>query len=89
MREAEALQPTPIIVDDTPQHVYIAQITMTLRRLGRCTFRDLFEPPWTRGRLVGLFLAVLEMVRTNKLHFEQPEKFDEIWVSLRDELPVN
>ena len=61
MREAEALQPTPIIVDDTPQHVYAAQVTMRLRRDGRISFRDLFTPPYTRSRLVGLFLAILEI----------------------------
>src|SRR5579871_5893219 len=60
MREAEALQPTPIIVDDTPQHVHIAQVTMQLRRDGRISLRDLFTPPYSRSRLVGLLLAVLE-----------------------------
>ena len=45
MREAEALQPTPIIVDDTPQHVYAAQVIMQeaermanlVRRIGKIT----------------------------------------------------
>src|SRR5882724_10530246 len=44
LREAEALQPTPIIVDDTPQHIYQAQIRQRLRRDGRAPFAALFTP---------------------------------------------
>src|SRR5207253_1397312 len=87
MREADALQPTPIIVDETPQHVYAAQVTMQLRREGRCTFRDLFQPPFSRSRLIGLFLAILEMIRQHRLDFEQDERFGEVWVRLRDDPP--
>jgi segregation and condensation protein A len=87
MREAEALQPTPIIVDDTPQHVYAAQVIMQLRREGRCSFHSLFEPPHTRSRLVGLFLALLEMVRQFQLEVEQGERYGEFWVRLRDDAP--
>jgi segregation and condensation protein A len=85
MREAEALQPTPIIVDDTPQHVYAAQVTMQLRREGRSSFHDLFQPPFTRSRLIGLFLALLEMVRRFELEVEQGERFGEFWVRLRED----
>ncbi len=85
LREAETLQPSPIIVDDTPQHVYQAQIRQQLQRENRCTFRDLFHPPFTRSRLVGLFLAVLEMIRLGQLEIEQIDRFGEIWVALRDE----
>jgi segregation and condensation protein A len=87
MREAEALQPTPIIVDDTPQHVYAAEVTMQLRREGTCSFHSLFHPPYTRSRLVGLFLALLEMVRRFDLEIEQGERFGEFWVRLREDAP--
>src|SRR5258708_17776995 len=63
LRDAAALQPTPIIVDDTPQAVLQSQIRMRLRREPRIPFRDLFQPPYNRGRLIGLFLAVLELIR--------------------------
>ncbi len=87
LRKAQVLQPTPIIVDDTPQHVYEAQIRQRLMRSGRCSFRDLFVPPYTRGRLVGLFLAVLEMIRRQTLDIEQEERFGEIWVVVRNDSP--
>jgi segregation and condensation protein A len=85
MREAESLQSTPIIVDDTPQHVHIAQVAMRLQRDGRCTLRDLFTPPYSRSRLVGLFLALLEMMRRQRIRLEQSEMFGDILVALNDD----
>src|SRR5204862_4370658 len=51
LRDAAALQPTPIVVDDTPQAVYQSQIRMRLRRELRIPFRELFQAPYYRGRL--------------------------------------
>jgi segregation and condensation protein A len=87
LRDAAALQPTPIVVDDTPQVVYQAQIRSRLRRELRIAFRDLFLPPHNRSRLVGLFLAVLELIRLQQVRFEQEDRFGEIWVSLREDAP--
>ena len=36
--------------------------------------------PHTRGRLLGLFLAILELIKTKQLVAEQPEPFGEIWI---------
>ncbi|HLW68739.1 MAG TPA: segregation/condensation protein A [Gemmataceae bacterium] len=87
IRDAEALQQQPVIVDDTPQHVYQQQIRRQLEQEGRCTFRALFQAPFNRSRLVGLFLALLEMIRINQLQIEQEERFGEIWVSLKEGAP--
>ena len=88
VREAQALQPTPIVVDDTPQHVYQAQVRQRLKLEPRVLFAALFRPPYTRGRLIGLFLALLEMIRTRQITIEQSERFAEIWVVLRDDAPA-
>jgi segregation and condensation protein A len=85
LRQAEALQPTPIIVDDTPQVVYQAQIRQRLKREPRVPFVALFTPPHLRSRLIGLFLAILEMIRTGQVLVEQPDPFGEIWILWRDE----
>src|SRR6185312_75497 len=45
MRETQSLQPATIAVDDTPQHVYEAQIRERVQATGRVTFRDVFTPP--------------------------------------------
>jgi segregation and condensation protein A len=82
MRETLALQPQQIVVDQTPLHVYMEQILDQLRRQQALPFSALFTPPYQRGRLVGLFLAVLELVKTRRLRAEQPEQFGAIHVSL-------
>jgi segregation and condensation protein A len=83
MRETLALQPQQIVADQTPIHVYMEQIHERLEREGRLPFSSLFTPPHTRGRLVGLFLAVLELTRGRRVVAEQPESFGDIWLALR------
>lgn len=82
MRETLALQPQQITVDQTPIHVYMESILEQVRREGQVAFSALFTPPHTRGRLVGLFLALLELTKGRQLVAQQPEIFGEIWLSL-------
>jgi segregation and condensation protein A len=83
MRETMALQPQSIVVDQTPLQVYMDQIVQRLQREGRVKLSDLFTPPYTRGRLVGLFLAVLELTKARTILPEQELPFDDIWLSLQ------
>jgi segregation and condensation protein A len=89
MRETLALQPQTIAVDQTPLHVYMETIVRRLKEEKRLPFSALFTPPHTRGRLVGLFLAVLELTKTRLVVPEQLEAFGDIWVSLTPEVPDN
>lgn len=82
MRETLALQPRQIIVDETPIHVYMETIIERLSAQPRIALADLFTPPRHRGRLVGLFLAILELIKSRKILVEQERAFDEIWVSV-------
>ncbi|HWG42149.1 MAG TPA: segregation/condensation protein A [Gemmataceae bacterium] len=84
MRETMALQSQTIAVDQTPLHVYMAMIIQQMQHEKRLPFSALFTPPHTRGRLVGLFLAVLELTKTRRIVPEQPDAFGDIWVSLND-----
>src|SRR5438128_1209605 len=61
MRETLALQPRQIIVDQTPVQVHMDWILQQLDRQPRLAFAALFTPPYQRSRLVGLFLAILEL----------------------------
>jgi segregation and condensation protein A len=81
MRETSALQPRQIVMDETPIQVYMERILEGLRTRPRLSLTELFSPPWTRGRLLGLFLAVLQLVRDRRVHLEQPEAFGDIWVA--------
>jgi segregation and condensation protein A len=82
MRETLALQPQEIVVDQTPLHVYMDQVVERLRRQPRLPLSAVFTPPFTRGRLVGLFLAVLELAKARRVVPEQPEPFGDIWLAL-------
>jgi len=81
MRETQALEPATILVDDTPQYVHEARITGRVRAEGRVRFRDVFVPPHYKARLIGTFLAVLEVVRNHGVGLDQPDgDGGEIWL---------
>jgi segregation and condensation protein A len=82
LRETLALQPQQITVDQTPMHVYMEEVADRLQREGRMLFSSLFRPPFTRSRLVGYFLAVLELTRRFRVQAEQDEAFGDIWLCL-------
>ncbi|WP_162657892.1 segregation and condensation protein A [Tuwongella immobilis] len=85
MRETMALQPRQIIVDDTPQHVYESQVRDRVAAEGRVAFRDLFVGVFHKIKLIGLFLAVLELIKQRFIQLEQSERFGEIWLSIRQD----
>jgi segregation and condensation protein A len=80
MRETQSLQPATIAVDDTPQYVYEAQIKERVRLERRVRFRDIFSPPYWKARLIGIFLAILELVRNHGIGLEQGEDESAIWL---------
>jgi segregation and condensation protein A len=88
MRETQAAGPTVLAADDTPQEVYEARVAAAVRAAGRINFRDLFEPPYRKATLLGLFLAVLELIKRRAVWAEQPEPFGEIWLVVPVEDPA-
>lgn len=80
LRENEATQPSSIIYDETPIHVYMARIEERLAVQGHLTFSELFEPGMYKSSLIGIFLAVLELVRHKRVLLEQNQLFGEIWL---------
>ena len=87
MRETMAQQTHDVVVDQTPLHVYMGMILDRLQAEVRLPFAAIFTPPHTRGRLVGLFLGVLELTKQRRIVPEQSEPFTEIWVALAPEPP--
>jgi segregation and condensation protein A len=82
MRETQSLVATKIQVDDTPQHVYAEMVLARLADHDRLLFRDIFLPPYTKSRLIGFFLAILELIKGRQIILEQAEAFGEIWLSI-------
>ncbi len=80
LRENTAAQPANIRYDDTPIHVYMSQIFARVRESGRLGFSELLRPSMHRSTLIGLFLAVLELVRHHGVVVDQTDLFGEIWL---------
>jgi segregation and condensation protein A len=78
--------PENIRYDDTPIHVYMQRIDERLRREGRSGFTTFFESAVLKSTLVGMFLAVLELVRHGHARASQLELFNEIWLEPGDAL---
>ncbi len=80
MRETEAARPSSIVYDETPIHVYMERILARLQEVGRLSFRDLFDASMHKSRLIGIFLAILELVRHRHVRVEQDSVFGEITI---------
>jgi segregation and condensation protein A len=82
MRETQSLAERTIHIDDTPQEVYERQIVAKAAEAGSVTFRDLFTPPYYKAKLIGLFLALLELIKRGAILLEQPEPFGDIVIRI-------
>lgn len=80
MRQTQTSRSSNIVYDDTPIHVYMARINERLVTQGRLRFRELFQPGLHKSALIGMFLAVLELVRHHRVRTDQSQLFGEIWV---------
>ena len=82
--------PHRVVLDQIPQERLQEELEARLRAAGRISFFALFEGPPDRARMIGLFLALLELVRLQVLRVEQDAPFAEIWLTYvpEDERPV-
>jgi segregation and condensation protein A len=87
MRETQALQPQQIIMDETPIHIHMERILELLANQPRLAFSAVFTPPHTRGRLLCLFLATLELIKGRSIVVDQPEAFGDLYLSLAPAQP--
>jgi segregation and condensation protein A len=87
LRKREKRKPRQIVHDDTPIEVHIERIDALVHEKGKVAFTELFEDDIPRARLMGIFLAVLELVRRGRLSTRQELLFDEIWLEPRTAAP--
>lgn len=66
--------------DDTPISVYVERIGIQVREEKRVAFSSLFAGENERSRIVGVFLAILELLRHHGYRAEQPRDYREIWI---------
>jgi segregation and condensation protein A len=76
------------IRDDTPIDLYQIEVLHRLQTEGPLTFERIFDAKPNRLTMVGLFLAMLELIRDRLIWAEQPENSTQIYVrALTDEPP--
>ncbi len=58
----------------------MARISRSVRR-GGCRFSELFGEDFTRQEVVTMFLALLELIKLNRLHVQQTAAYEEIMLT--------
>ena len=66
--------------DDTPISVYVERVGALVRKDKRVAFTSLFDDANRKSQIVGIFLAILELLRHYSFRAEQDADFAEIWV---------
>lgn len=75
--------------DDTPIELHVAEIVAILEREGPTTFEALFDGRADRMHVVGRFLALLELIRKQRIRAQQETAFGTIYLFLVDEPPAD
>jgi segregation and condensation protein A len=89
MRDSQATQPSNIVYDDTPINVYMAKIQDRITSEGCVTLSGMFEPGMHKSAMIGVFLAILELVRHHCVETEQRDPHGEIHVLPTANQPEN
>ena len=80
LRKNTESAPATVLYDETPIAVYMDRIKARVLTEERVTFSSFFAGKNSRSQIVGIFLALLELLRHYKFRAEQPQEFHEIWI---------
>ena len=78
LKRQEIETESTIRYDETPIQTYVEAIGARVRSEQRVDFTSLFDGETIRSKIVGMFLAVLELVRHHGYRAEQQDEFGEI-----------
>ena len=78
LKRKDAEDETRIRYDETPIHVYVERIGAMIREQPGLQFSSLLEPESQRSKVVGMFLAILELLRHHSFRAVQAADFGEI-----------
>jgi segregation and condensation protein A len=76
------------IKDDTPIDLYQIEILHRLQAEGAMSFERLFESGTNRAVMIGLFLALLELIRERLVWAKQPKSLDSIFLRALTDVPA-
>ena len=80
VKKAEAEEESSVKREDVPIGVWSDRIRARLRKEPRVAFSDFFGGEKYRGHIVGIFLAILELLRHHQYRAEQPIEYKDIFV---------
>jgi len=84
MRTNAAAQSTSIVYDDTPIQDYMRRIHQQLVSHGQASYTEMFVLGMHKASLIGVFLAILELVRHHGVRAEQSAAHGEIMLTPTD-----
>jgi segregation and condensation protein A len=73
-------QDTSIVYDDTPIHAHMEKLYERLRKQPQVAITEVLQTGMRKSQVIGMFLAVLELVRHHSVETEQEGLTGEIWV---------
>jgi len=71
---------TTIRMDETPISVHQSRIRERLKMEERVAFSSFFDGEKLQARIVGIFQAILELIRHEQFRCDQPQVNGEIWI---------
>ena len=74
-----------IVYDDTPIELHAADIEDRLQREGKLTLRALVMGRKSRSEMIGVFLALLELMRQKKVLVTQAQDLGDLQIALAGE----
>jgi len=84
LRETQSNRPQTVVLDDTPQQVYETRILESLADGDDRDFAELFEKPYLKLRLIGIFLALLELIKASRVVLSQEVPFGPIRIRMAE-----
>lgn len=72
VEQTQLRRPVEIVRSDVPLSVYMDEVLLILRAgYGRIEFLEFFRHERTRARIIGIFLALLELARRKAIHVQE------------------
>jgi len=80
VRETRTASVERLVVDFVPLPILINEILEALARKGPITLRDLVGSDPPKSRIIGLFLAILELLKSGEILAGQEVLYGDIWI---------
>jgi len=86
LEETRLNQPRVILQTDKPLKFFMTMVLEALKEQERVRFFDLFVDLKDRSTIIGVFLAILELIRLRRIKAQQAQQFGEIYVGPGEEI---